>query len=607
MKKLFCVALCIFIAASGIACKKTKTITIGEIVWAYETVSDGTLKVYPAYTENEIERTYASELTGDITVPSEIKGKTVTQLADGAFYKADGIVSVTVPDGVTVIGKDCFYDCASLISVSLPNTLAAIGDGAFWGCDSLASVTFPASLAALGSDVFYGCDSLESIEVTAGSDYFSSEDGVLLSADKTELIVYPPGKTLIEYTVAEGVRKIGKYAFNNLSYLKILNLPSSVTEITTQFDMCMSLTDINVSRSNLMFTSIDGVLYDRTTETLIKYPAAKNEEIFTIPLSVKAVSACAFGSSTSLGGNRYLQSLTITANVAEIGDFAFANCNSLSVATFTGKPTSVGEGIFSGCKNLIISVGEANLAYFNEALTALDTTATITTELVDTAGGYIVEISYAMIKIGDFEYFCEIRSKNGAYTTVVLRVDPNGREETLWVCEGQYRVDYIDATYEGSDYKYLYFTALDMSQIYAHCSMYAFNISTDLFECVLAAPCSYALVVFSNPPAVLKGLGFALYDNKIVAVNLAEARINEYRSYSLTVQKTGKNKKIENFFETDDEDVVYMNSGVYALSEKIIEIKVEYILKDNAGIVTEYYKYDCETLNFTGPFTASSL
>ncbi|MPN43079.1 hypothetical protein SDC9_190638 [bioreactor metagenome] len=92
-----------------------------------------------------------------------------------------------------------------------------------------------------------------------------------------------------------------------------------------------------------------------------------------------------------------------------------------------------------------------------------------------------------------------------------------------------------------------------------------------------------------------------------MAVNLAEARINEYRSYSLTVQKTGKNKKIENFFETDDEDVVYMNSGVYVLSEKIIEIKVEYILKDNAGIVTEYYKYDCETLNFTGPFTSSSL
>ncbi len=608
MKKLFCVALCLFIAVSGIACKKAKTVTIDEIVWVYETVSDGTLKVYPAYTlaENGA-RTYTSDLSGDIAVPAEIKNKKVTQLAEGAFYKADGVVSVSVPEGVVQIGKDCFYGCVSLTGVSLPATLTSIGDGAFTGCVSLKSVLLPAACSSLGSGAFAGCDALADIGVAEGSAAFSSVDGVLMSADKTELIVYPAGKPAAEYSVADGVRKLGKDAFYNTSYLKTLNLPSSLSDIETTFDLCMSVAAVNVARNNLSFMSINGVLYDRSGETLIKYPCAKNDEIFTIPLSVKTVSEYAFGSATNLGGNRYLQSLTIMANVAAIGDFAFANCNALAVATFAGKPASIGEGIFSGCRNLIISVGKEHADYFNNALTALDPTATITTETVDGAGGYIVEISYAMVKIGDFEYYCEIRSKNDTYTTVVLRVDPRGKEEVLSVSEGQYRFDYVGATYEGSGYKYLYFTSLDMGKIYGQCSMYAFSIATDSFNRVLAAPSSYALVVFDNPPAALRGLGFALYDNKIVAINLAEARVNEYRSYTLPPHKTGKNDKIENFFKTDDANVVYMNSGIYALTDKTVEIKVEYIFKDNAGVVTEYYIYDCEALKFTGPFAASSL
>jgi hypothetical protein len=509
--------------------QKTKNVTIDEVVWAYETVSDGTLKVYPAYEQTgDGARTYLSGLAGDIAVPSEIKNKKVTQLADSAFYKAEGVVSVTVPEGVTALGADCFYGCTSLKEVSLPATLASVGDGAFSNCVSLTSVALPASLASLGDGVFAGCDFLADIQVAAGSEAFSSLDGVLMNADQTELVVFPAGKMLSEYSVAEGVRKLGPDAFCDTSYLKTLYLPSSLAEIETRFDRCTSLAAISVARRNLSFMSLDGVLYDRSGETLVKYPCAKDDEIFTVPLSVKTISDYAFGSATNLGGNRYLQSLTITANVAAIGDFAFANCNALTVATFAGRPASIGEGIFSECKNLIISVGTADLTYFTGALTALDPTATITTEKVDAAGGYIVEISYAMIKIGDFEYYCEIRSKNSAYTTVVMRLDSRGTQEVLTVIEGQYRFDYLDGTYEGSDYRYLYFTALDMAQIYGQCSMYAFNISADSFSRIFGRAVQFYARCIRRAARCAQRPRLRALRQPIVAVNLSEARINEY-------------------------------------------------------------------------------
>lgn len=63
----------------------------------------------------------------------------VISIGDDAFEGCD-IASVTLPEGVTFIGRSAFSECLALTSVSLPESLTSVGDGAFWGCNNLKDV-----------------------------------------------------------------------------------------------------------------------------------------------------------------------------------------------------------------------------------------------------------------------------------------------------------------------------------------------------------------------------------------------------------------------------------------------------------------------------------
>ena len=146
------------------------------------------------------------------------------------------------------------------------------------------------------------------------------------------------------------------------------------------------------------------------------------------------------------------------------------------------KRQDIWNAAFTGLKNVIISVNAEYKDYFTASLTALDTSAIITSEAAIQSGGYDVDISYEMIKIGDYEYFCEIGKRNNESVTFIMRRDARDTEEILFEITGQYRFDYIADTYEGSDYQYLYFTARDMSKIYSHSEISVSYTHLDVYK-----------------------------------------------------------------------------------------------------------------------------
>lgn len=126
-----------------------------------------------------------------------------------------------------------------------------------------------------------------------------------------------------------------------------ITIPDSVTTIgISPFANCSGLKRIIVSADHPTLATIDGVLFEKTTKTLICYPRARTSTTYTIPQGIKVIGASAFTFCVSL------TSITIPDSVTSIGDYAFHECKSLTGITIPDSVTSIGESAFFGCVSL---------------------------------------------------------------------------------------------------------------------------------------------------------------------------------------------------------------------------------------------------------------
>jgi hypothetical protein len=254
----------------------------------------------------------------------------VTSLGRWAFHGCTGLTNVTIGNSVTSLGWEAFSGCASLTSVTIPNSVTSLGGWAFYGCIGLASVAIPNSVTNIDDTALWGCTSLTAIEVAALNPAYSSLEGVLFDKTQTTLLRCPEGKA-------------GSYV-----------VPNSVTYIyDSAFYDCIELTAIEVDALNPNYSSLEGVLFDKTQTTLIQCPGGRAGR-YTVPTSVTIIEDSAFSGCINLTG------VTIGNSVTRIGEYAFSGCDSLSRVTIGNGVTGISEGAFARCTNLIsITVGNS--------------------------------------------------------------------------------------------------------------------------------------------------------------------------------------------------------------------------------------------------------
>jgi hypothetical protein len=115
-----------------------------------------------------------------------------------------------------------------------------------------------------------------------------------------------------------------------------------------------------VDALNSFYSSVDGVLFNKSQTTLIVYPRGKGGA-YTIPNSVTSLGGSAFS------GCKNLTSVTIGNSVSSIGSSAFSGCKNLTSVTIPNSVTSLGGGAFSGCTSLTsitIPNGVTSIGYY---------------------------------------------------------------------------------------------------------------------------------------------------------------------------------------------------------------------------------------------------
>ena len=160
---------------------------------------------------------------GKVEIPSEIDGKTVTSIGKNVFDNCSVVTSIIIPESVEVIGYKAIFDCKNLTNVHLGSGVKEIGDGVFNDCVKFSNITVDED----------------------NINFSNSEDGLLLSKDKTVLIKQPLGKQEKQYIIPDSVTCIKKYAFAGSISPKCLVIPKTVKTVESYaFCECYGITDI---------------------------------------------------------------------------------------------------------------------------------------------------------------------------------------------------------------------------------------------------------------------------------------------------------------------------------------------------------------------------
>lgn len=374
--------------------------------YSYVILPDGTLRIV-GYTGSET----------DITIPSEIDKREVTQIGKQAFRGNTNLNTVTIHDGITSVGAGAFGNCSTtLLLMVTPDNVAEtyakennmlyryigdpapeytyyvlsddtlcitgytgnetelilpfqidgkkvtyIDDGSFSECMDITKVVIPQGVTNIGEKAFSGC------------------------------------RNLTEVTIPEGLTYIGAEAFYNCSSLTSITIPESVGWIDTYtFAYCTSLKEVILPDS--MGTIGNYAFFACSSLTAIE-----------LPENLTKIGYMAFDSCSSL------TEVILPESLYGIGIYAFSGCGKLKELEISKKVTQISKPVFDKSMTLLVWRDSYAEAYAKENKVSYR-------YLGETVDGYCYEVLE--------DNTLEITSYKGTDTELIIPFEIDGKTVT---------------------------------------------------------------------------------------------------------------------------------------------------------------------------------
>ena len=260
---------------------------------------------------------------------------TLKEIGEYAFYQCSSL-DATFGKGLEKIGLRAFDECKKLTKLQFAEGLVSIGEKAFNNCSGTTYISLPSTLISIGEDAFYGCGGEMFIDCVV-ADRSSSYYATFRSNNFTK-VVAGPNASLGDYSfyasskletliINEGVKRIGKYAFNMCHVLKDVQLPNSLETIDEYaFSQSSALESIVVTAKELLgkgaFNSCS-----KLTDLEIK--------------GTKHIGASA------IAGGPTLTRLVLGEGIQIIDEEAFNACNNLSEIIIPSTVVYIGNRAFN--------------------------------------------------------------------------------------------------------------------------------------------------------------------------------------------------------------------------------------------------------------------
>ena len=343
MLMLVTAVLCLALSIAAASVEYTDT------GYGYEIKQDGTIRVVD----------YLGKFSRDnpsqhIVIPSEIDGRIVSEIGNGAFsggysvyeavvpgsihtigddaFASSGIYRVILKEGVESIGESAFF-MTPLEYIVLPQSLKSIGWGAFMGCENLTDISIPANVQSIQANAFAGCEDLQAIQIPVG-------------IAKISFGMFSDCVNLEKVELHNGVMVIDDDAFENCRSLSEITLPENdELRIGEQAFLGAGIKEIHQKNKKNRYQVIDEVLYDMETMTAM-YGLKSEKKQASFLSGTKRIVEGAFMN------HPYLEQVVLPQEVTRIEERTFMNCTNLKSIEFPATLKEIGEDAFCGCKVL---------------------------------------------------------------------------------------------------------------------------------------------------------------------------------------------------------------------------------------------------------------